>query len=240
MIPGRNRSWKFDLPQSGELVTETQMRKCSLLVVLLLGLVPSAQAEPGNPIEWKTLEGWELDGKGQPEDGDSFKVKPKAGRKHPFTLRLYGVDTPETNNRIPKLVQEQAKDFKVDPKDIPEMGKAARDFTRKFLQGGFTIEECGEEAPNGRRYGILRNLKGERLDEALLKAGLARIDRRQRKNMAPYDNGKPVERKDEDKMRRNFANDLFPLESEAKGEKKGCWGKEWRDLLNRPEPKNLK
>jgi endonuclease YncB( thermonuclease family) len=216
------------------------MKQILTHLVLLAFACGVCLAAPRKPLQWNKLEGWELDGKEQPEDGDSFKVKPKEGRKHPFTLRLYGVDTPETSDRIPGLVEEQAKDFKVDPKKIPEMGKAAREFTRKFLLDGFTIEECGEEATNGRRYGILRNLKGERLDEALLKAGLARIDRSHRKNMAPYDNGKPLERKDEDKMRRNFANDLFPLESAAKREKKGFWGNKWRDLLQRPEPKNLK
>lgn len=206
---------------------------------LLLGIfLASVSQAPG--AVWNKLEGWQLDGANQPEDGDSFKVKPKEGRKHPFTLRLYGVDTPEKGNRNPDIVEAQAKDFGVKPADIPQMGKAAREFTREFLKDGFTIEECGEEAPNGRRYGILRNLKGERLDEALLKAGLARIDRGQRKNMAPYNAGKPVDRKDEEKMRRNFANDLFPLESKAKRENRGFWNPKQKDLLHRPQDKNLK
>ena len=209
----------------------------SLFLILTVCLTP-AHAAPRKPFEWNKPEGWQLNGADQPEDGDSFKVKPMKGRKKPFTLRLYGVDTPETSNRFPDQVAEQAKDFKVDPKDIPAMGKIAREFTRKFLQDGFTIEECEESAPPHRRYGIVRNLKGERLDEALLKAGMARIDRTEEKNMAPYDEGKLVERADEKKMRQKFANKLFPMESKAKREKKGFWDPKIKDLLHRPGPEN--
>ena len=209
-------------------------------LALVLTLCLAAPMGLAADIHWHKQEGWSLDGADQPEDGDSFKVKPMKGRMKPFTLRLYGVDTPETSNRIPAMVEDQAKEFKVDPKVIPKMGKAAREFTGKFLKDGFTIEACGEKATNGRRYGIVRNLKDERLDEALLKAGLARMDRNQEKNMAPFLPGKEmVKRKDEDRARRDFANNLFPMESKAKREKNGFWDKNWeqkQDLLHRPGP----
>ena len=209
-------------------------------LVLVFTLCQAPPAGLAADIQWQKLDGWCLDGADQPEDGDSFKVKPTKGRKKPFTLRLYGVDTPETSNRIPAMVEDQAKEFKVDPKVIPKMGKAAREFTGKFLKDGFTIDACGEKATNGRRYGIVRNLKDERLDEALLKAGLARMDRNQKKNMAPFIPGKvEVERKDADRARRDFGNDLFPMESKAKREEKGFWDKNWEqkhDLLHRPGP----
>jgi endonuclease YncB( thermonuclease family) len=190
-------------------------------LALLLGfcLAPLSQTPAA---VWKKLEGWQLDGDNQPEDGDSFKVRKVAGKR---TLRLYGIDCPEIHNRFPDQIRKQAQALKLKPEDIPAWGLKAKAFTADFLKNGFSIEECGEKAPNDRQYGIVRNLKGERLDEALLKAGLAIVDRTQEKNMAPYIEGEEtVPANEEDKTWGRFANKLQHLETEARRAKLGFWG----------------
>ena len=191
----------------------------SHLIATMLVICVGANADAA---VWKKLDGWKLDGAAQPEDGDSFKIK-KAGGKR--TLRLYGVDCPEVGGHFPQRNADQAKDFGVKLADIPKWGMKARDFTREFLGNGFTIDECGEPAPPDRDYGIVRDLQGNRLDEALLKAGLARVDRTQKKNMAPWIDGEvKVAPAAEEKARRRFANKLQQIESKARRDKKGIWG----------------
>jgi endonuclease YncB( thermonuclease family) len=188
---------------------------------LLLGFCLATLTQTPAAV-WKKLEGWQLDGEKQPEDGDSFKIKKGAGKR---TIRLYGIDCPETHNRFPDQIEKQAQALKLKPEDIPAWGLKAKAFTAQFLKDGFTIEECGEKAPNDRDYGIVRNPKGERLDEALLKAGLAFVDRTQEKNMAPFVEGEEkTPANEEAKARGRFANKLQHHEATARHKKLGVWG----------------
>lgn len=78
------------------------------IFALLLALVVVA-----NAAEWQKLENCQLvaDEYG---DGDSFHVR--QGDKD-FIFRLYFVDCPETDNRFPERVEEQAKS---DTSDSPD------------------------------------------------------------------------------------------------------------------------
>jgi len=73
-------------------------------------------------------------------DGDSFHVS-QGGKDYIF--RLYFVDAPEISNSYPERVNAQAFYFKLDEKQIIEVGEEAAKFTHKFLNGGsFTVFTC--------------------------------------------------------------------------------------------------
>ena len=147
-------------------------------------------------------------------DGDSFHVKAPTG--HTYVFRLYGVDCPETDTRFPDRNKEQAKAFGIPEKDILQWGEKAKAFTKKFLQKPFTVHTEKAKARGAgkdiRYYAILINADGQRLDEALLAAGLARafgIGASWPKDMDPN----------------RFLKKLHPIESKAKREKTGLWAK---------------
>lgn len=109
-------------------------------------------------------------------DGDSFHVKAPTG--YTYVFRLYGVDCPETDDLVPARITEQSKAFGIPEKDVLRWGKRAKTFTHKFLSKPFTVITCkakaGGRSSQNRYYAIILNAQGERLDEALVKAGLAR------------------------------------------------------------------
>ncbi len=143
-----------------------------LFCAILLTFVFPMDAEAG---KWLAYECELLEDKHF--DGDSFWVK--TDRKSTYVFRLYGVDCPETDDRFPDRLAVQAKDFKVPQKDVVKWGEKAKKFTEKFLRRKFTVYTRKEKARGAgekiRYYAIVVNAKGERLDEALVKAGLARV-----------------------------------------------------------------
>lgn len=145
-------------------------------------------------------------------DGDSFNVRAQTG--HTYVFRLYGVDCGETDTRYPDRLVEQGKDFGVEPPEVVKWGKEAEEFVKKFLRKPFTVHtvklKARGQSKKPRYYAIVVNSEGERLDEALLNAGLARA----------Y--GMPAawpECTDEDR----FARKLRSLESKARRADVGIW-----------------
>jgi endonuclease YncB( thermonuclease family) len=177
----------------------------SFLVLLLILSPLSASAK------WITYEECTLD-PDQHFDGDSFHVKAATG--HTYVFRLYGVDCPETDARFPDRNKEQAKDFGVPEKDIIKWGKKATAFTKKFLRKPFTVHTEKQKARGAgssiRYYAILINADGQRLDGALLEAGLARC----------YGVGAEWPKR---MTRERFLKKLHPIESKAKREDVGIW-----------------
>jgi len=108
-------------------------------------------------------------------DGDSFHVK--QGDKE-FIFRLYFVDCPETDDRFPERVDEQAKYFGVSHKRAIEIGNSATAFTREALAKPFTVWTKWLDARGSsklhRFYAVVVTDRGS-LSSLLVRNGLARI-----------------------------------------------------------------
>ncbi|MCX7590069.1 MAG: thermonuclease family protein, partial [Kiritimatiellae bacterium] len=108
-------------------------------------------------------------------DGDSFHVRTKSRK---LIVRLYFVDAPETDRSFPDRIKAQAQYWDIDEDRVLELGRVAAEFTRSFLQNGFTVTSKREEA-QGRsehpRYYALVDAGGVSLAESLVLRGLARV-----------------------------------------------------------------
>jgi len=144
-------------------------------------------------------------------DGDSFHVRCGAEE---FVLRLYFVDTPETNLLYPERTREQAEHFGASLDDTLKAGARARSFVREALRGPFTVTTRKASAPgrakDPRFYGMVE-VGGKNLDEMLVLQGLARA-----KGVAV---GVPGEKA------RAHARRLQLMEERAKQEGRGLWAR---------------
>ncbi|WP_411826860.1 thermonuclease family protein [Luteolibacter sp. AS25] len=143
------------------------------LLITVLGLLFSAGQ--GFSKEWLTYEKCTfVDEKYY--DGDSFYVKSPTG--YTYIFRLYGVDCAETDSRYPDRLQEQADEFGVEVDELLKWGLEAKSFVKKFLRKPFTVYtqkfKAGGQSKQARYFAVIVNEDGERLDEALVEAGLAR------------------------------------------------------------------
>ena len=108
-------------------------------------------------------------------DGDSFHVS--VGSKE-YIFRLYLVDAPETDARIPARLIEQAKYFQITVPQAIEVGEAAKEFTREKLREPFTVFTRMSDAMGDsrieRRAAFVQTKEGD-LGEQLVRNGLARV-----------------------------------------------------------------
>lgn len=109
-------------------------------------------------------------------DGDSFQLKAPSG--YTYIFRLYGVDAAETDKRYPDRIREQAEYFGIAENRVAYWGERATRFTRRFLKGEDIVvytkkEKSGSKSSKNRYYAVIE-VDEERLDEALVAAGLAR------------------------------------------------------------------
>ena len=144
-------------------------------------------------------------------DGDSFHVR-AAGREYIF--RLYFVDAPETDMRVPDRVAEQAKYFHITIQSALQIGLEAERFTRKKLSRPFTIRTRKQNARGRSRrpryFAVVQTDTGD-LGEQLIANGLARAY-----GAASVPPGMSTP---ENEWRR-----LKQLERKAKKQKIGGWG----------------
>ena len=141
-----------------------------LVGLLLLGFAPLLRAE------WTTLKDCELVAGGY-GDGDSFHVH--SGSRE-MILRLYFVDTPETDERFPDRLKEQADYFGVTVPEVLRLGEKAAQFARKTLGGRFTVVTQKQDARGAshepRYYGFVLLEDGRtNYAELLVENGLARV-----------------------------------------------------------------
>lgn len=159
-------------------------------------------------------------------DGDSFAVKPLTG--YTYLFRLYGVDCPETDVRFTERLAEQSKDFRIDQKELIKWGEKAAEFTRNFLSKPFRVYtqkiKAGGASGKSRYYAIVVNDEGERLDEALIKAGLARAHGMGAVWDEPMWDGDKAKFSRRMTSRR-YLSGLRMLEKRAKRSRVGIWGK---------------
>ena len=109
-------------------------------------------------------------------DGDSFHIR--HGNKVDI-IRLYFVDSPESNEQFRDRNREQASYFNISESRIVPLGQQSERFTRRLLSGKkLTVWTRWEDALGSsqqkRYFGIVRIGK-EDLGEQLVANGLARI-----------------------------------------------------------------
>lgn len=152
-------------------------------------------------------------------DGDSFHVKAANIKTRRYLFRLYFVDTPESEISLPERLQEQADYFGIaDPMDVVKVGKAAVQFTEKFLEdGNFTVysrlaDALGRSAKD-RDYAMVMSGNLD-LGTELVRNGLARV----------YGQGTDLSELDAYKRDESaWWRRLRQAELEAKKEKRGAW-----------------
>ena len=107
-------------------------------------------------------------------DGDSFHVS--VGPKE-YLFRLYFVDAPETDEMTPRRLIDQAKYFAITVPQAIEVGRAAKEFTRRKLSEPFTVFTHLSDAMGQSRlerfYAFVQTSEGD-LGELLVRNGLAR------------------------------------------------------------------
>jgi len=171
--------------------------------------LPAQAARGADRREWSTLECSYVPHANN--DGDSFYVRCGADQ---FVLRLYFVDTPETNLLYPERTREQAEHFGATLDDTLKAGARARAYVRDALRGPFTVTTRKASAPgrakDPRFYGMVE-VGGKGLDEMLVLQGLARA-----KGVAA---SLPGEKS------RAHAQRLQLLEEQAKLKRRGLWKK---------------
>jgi TolA-binding protein len=145
-----------------------------LLLLALATPLPAAAQRRSGPSKWEKLEDAVL-GDGY-MDGDSFHIR-HGNKTH--IIRLYFVDTPETDTQFENRNDEQAEYFGISPTQVVPLGKKGTRFTQKALSGKkFTVWTRWEDARGSSRqqrfFGIVQIGK-EDLGEQLVAEGLARV-----------------------------------------------------------------
>ncbi|MEQ1861671.1 MAG: helix-hairpin-helix domain-containing protein [Chthoniobacteraceae bacterium] len=143
--------------------------------ILLAGLLPlPGPASAAGPSKWEVWEDCRFDAE-KYYDGDSFHIR--HGRKS-VIVRLYFVDTPETDTSYAERIVEQAAYFRASKGAVLRAADAAKEFTAKFLAKPFRVITCRRVAPGASRsdrYYAIVERDGVRLDAALVEAGWARV-----------------------------------------------------------------
>ena len=176
---------------------------------LLFFLFFSTQVFSKERKEWTTLSDCRYKPH-QNNDGDSFHVRCGAEE---FVLRLYFVDTPETNLTYSERTREQAAHFGATLDETLKAGANARVFVRDALQGPFTVttrKAYAQGAAKDPRYYGMVHVNGKGLDEMLVLAGWARVK------------GVSVNIPGAEKARARSRR-LLLLEEHAKEQRRGLW-----------------
>jgi endonuclease YncB( thermonuclease family) len=182
-------------------------------VLLLLALLCSGSAAP-QAREFTRYDGctyipqkW--------NDGDSFHVRMPDGKQQ--VLRLYFVDTPESDHSFPERVAEQAAYFGVTAEQSLKLGKDAAGFTQRILSAGsFSVQTRWRVALGRSKLPRFRAMivtsDGRDLNELLVGAGLARI----------YGTRTPLP---DGRDSRTYLSHLAAAEAKAKQDRLGGWTK---------------
>lgn len=136
-------------------------------------LAPSLATSHAAPPDWEKLENCKLAG-AEYADGDSFHVV-HDGKDHIF--RLYFVDCPETDDRFPARLEDQAKALGIPVSEVMPLGKKAAEFSHNLLKQPFTVltkwDDARGASKSQRFYAII--LAGNKnLGEELVRNGYAR------------------------------------------------------------------
>ena len=188
----------------------------ALLICILTPTVILPLTAESAPQDWVELSPCHL-AKSSYSDGDSFHVICK-GKNHHF--RLYFVDCPETDTRIPERVREQARAFGIDKKKVITAGENAHAFTRQFLSEDFKVLTKWEDARGAskkQRFYAIVMVNQKDLGTELVRNGWARV----------Y--GKPADFPDQARSW-GFRKKLNQLESQARAQQLGAFSHRDRQL----------
>jgi endonuclease YncB( thermonuclease family) len=190
----------------------------SLFLVFLLPL--SAFATPP-PEGWEALDHCRLSTSTY-ADGDSFHVT-HHGKTQIF--RLYFVDCPETDSRIPERIKDQQDAFGLNEQGVISAGHQAAAFTKKLLARPFTVLTKWEDARGAsrqKRFYAIVIVDGKNLATELVRNGWARA----------Y--GMPADFPDKYR-RKAFAADLRLLEARSTRAKVGAFAGSSKVLADQEE-----
>ena len=179
--------------------------------IFLLLFLLSFQAVAADKKDWATLADCHYVAH-KNNDGDSFHVRCGADE---FVLRLYFVDTPETNLTYGERTRQQAEHFGVTLDETLKAGAKARVFVRDTLNAPFTVltrKAYAQGAAKDPRYYGMVQVGGKGLDEILVLAGLARV-----KGVAVNIPG--------GEKARAHSQRLLLLEEHAKQKRRGLWAR---------------
>lgn len=176
---------------------------------IVLGLlITSGTSLAAERREWATLTNCQYiatkDG-----DGDSFRVRCGTNQ---FTVRLYFVDTPETNLRYAERNRDQADHFGITLDDTVRAGVKAKEATRELLREPFTVRTRWASAAGGGReprYYSFVEVGTNSLASLLVAQGWART--------------KGVTATLPGQKSKDFAEKLRGLEAEARTKRLGIW-----------------
>jgi len=169
---------------------------------LLLTVVASLAAERK---EWVTFTNCQYV-TNKDDDGDSFRVRSGTNE---FSLRLYFVDTPETNLRYPDRNREQAEHFGITIDDTLKAGARARDITRDILREPFVVRTRWASTAGRPRYYAFVEVGTNSLAAMLVAQGWART--------------KGVTASLPGQKSKDFSERLAVLEAEARQKRLGIW-----------------
>lgn len=184
-----------------------------LKLISLLSLVAYISLScPANAGEWVTLTNCRLL-ENASNDGDSFHVMHNGEE---YLFRLYFADCPESEDSLPKRIEEQSRDFGLTPQNILAVGKFASNFTRQVLSKPFNVITRWQKAPGRsrlQRHYAFVEIQNEipDLNALLLTSGLARLHG---VKASPLPDLKPAE----------LAAIYGKCEAEAKAARRGAWG----------------
>lgn len=156
--------------------------------------------------------------------GDSLSVKAITG--HTYHFRLHGVECPAASSQSKSRLSEQTRKFKISSSEVLQWGAVARQFSHEFLSEPFTVYTQKVKAPGSAKQitylAIIVNAKGERLSEALVKAGLARVKGEGASWRKPFWGKTQCQLAKRMKAKR-YISKLHAMESKAKRSKTGIW-----------------
>jgi endonuclease YncB( thermonuclease family)/outer membrane protein assembly factor BamD (BamD/ComL family) len=185
------------------------MLKSAFLAFALFFIAPSADAKVSG--KWEKLEKSVLASGYM--DGDSFHIR---HNNKDIIIRLYYVDTPETDKQFEDRNADQAAYFGISETKVIPLGRKGKKLTRKALTGKkFTVWTRWEDARGSsqqKRYFGVVEIGKKKLSEMLVEEGLARVYGAS--TVMP--NGTPVDGQ--------FAR-LRQMERRAKAKRRGGWSK---------------
>ena len=158
------------------MTTADALAKKIWLSLLLLGSV--AFTTPAG--EWTIYDDCDFN-KNSYADGDSFSIEVKRPSKQEYIFRLYFVDTPESDSRIPERIADQAAYWDISEYQTVYLGEDAATFAKRWLKQSdlrvYTQHKDAMGASTKKRYYAMVQDKNteEFLSMALVRHGLARI-----------------------------------------------------------------
>src|SRR6266511_886947 len=151
----------------------THVRHRIGLLALAIVCAAPVDADARESKDWIILENCRLISN-PANDGYSFHAS--SGTRE-YSLRLYMVDAPETDEMNPARLVEQAKYFTITVPQAIEVGRAAKEFTREKLSEPFTVFTRMSDAMGRskleRFYAFVQTKDGD-LGEQLVRNGVAR------------------------------------------------------------------